>query len=157
MKLTRNEFKTKLEAMKGSQFLGGLETKTKTGKTLKGVGIVDKFTSYSNVSSGQNYEKKMQKKNPEFKAQKLTWGKWVNYGILIEHKGKHYLRVVVEEHNKSKIKTTYLYKGERVNKSSNVDLFTPSQLKKRDLPPVMAINIDNIKSVNFNKEQYEII
>ena len=116
---------------------------------------------------GANYQATVQVRQvacagvePDFQAEKPTWGQRINGSALIEHKGKHYVEVFVEE----SIFPSYRYAGGEL-KASQVTPYLYSKgsatqdaagLEKRDQVKVARYSLESLREVTINGITYEL-
>ena len=116
---------------------------------------------------GANYQATVQVRQiacagvePDFKAEKPTWGQRINGSALIEHKGKHYVEVFVEE----SIMPSYRYEGGEL-KASQVTPYLYSKgsatqdaagLEKQDQVKVARYSLESLREVTINGVTYEL-
>lgn len=122
-------------------------------------------TKTQSANVGINYENAVNKKReangetPDFKAGKLTWGKWIKPNVLIEHNDSFYLRYYVG-YSKNSSKTRYLYHysdGTILGKASVEKLKTfMKELPKKDPDSVQPrnINLDNVQKLVVGGNTY---
>jgi hypothetical protein len=96
---------------------------------------------------------------PDFKAEKPTWGQRVA-GSLIEHKGKHYVEVFVEE----SVMPSYRYEGGEL-KASQVNPYLYEKksatqdaagLEKKDQVRVARYSLESLREISIAGVAYEL-
>lgn len=179
MTVTRNQLITILTAFNGSS-IGTIKT-SKVEKTLKKDrdtkepfnGVVEVDGQY-NASTGGSYENAVNNQrvreglSPDFEAQPLSYGEWVNFGVLIAHKGSFLVRQRIflsddPQHGvkKGSIVKKYRLDGQAVDRCDLPNVL-PSKgsgsNRQGTEKPVSVINhrIENIIAINIGGEKYEV-
>lgn len=130
---------------------------SRPAKTLKGAPEIIKTVSalvrtgltYSNQKAvSENRKNGFLPKDP----QPLPWGKWAIYPYLIEHKGKHYLRLYPcffetlengEKVSRPKVKTNWFLDGKKVGKNEICHYLQASE-KRESNPLCFTVTLDNV-------------
>ena len=116
---------------------------------------------------GANYQATVQVRQialagvePDFKAEKPTWGQRLGNSPLIEHKGKHYVEVFVEE----SLFPSYRAEGREVKPSEVAPYLYEKKsatqdaagLEKRDQVRVARYALDSLREITIAGVTYEL-
>lgn len=160
--ITKSELTDLLKTIRGTTFLS-IESQTKP--KLKSGNPFPHLVKISHVNgcAGFNYENSVNRQsvkedgNADFEAKPRKWGKRIPKTPLVEHNGKFYLELKVENSNSEYF--DYSSNNKRINPESVKDWQYKKSSRQgvKNEVIVRDYSLDNIQRIKLNKKEYIVI